>query len=104
MHFLKLILRNTLRHKLRTGLTVLGLVVAIIAFGLLRTVVDAWYAGAEGASSTRLVTRNAISLVFPLPVNYQAHDSPFTLTESQYLADSGPMVSFGDTFSRDDFR
>lgn len=71
MHFLKLILRNTLRHKLRTGLTVLGLVVAILAFGLLRTVVDAWYSGAEGASSTRLVTRNAISLVFPLPVNYQ---------------------------------
>ncbi|ARO86491.1 ABC transporter ATP-binding protein [Nitrosospira lacus] len=71
MHFLKLILRNTLRHKLRTGLTVLGLVVAILAFGLLRTVVDAWYAGAEGASSARLVTRNAISLVFPLPINYQ---------------------------------
>ena len=40
MHFLKLILRNTLRHKLRTGLTVLGIVVAIIAFGLLRTVVE----------------------------------------------------------------
>lgn len=71
MHFLKLILRNTLRHKLRTGLTVLGIVVAIIAFGLLRTVVDAWYSGAEGASATRLVTRNAISLVFPLPINYQ---------------------------------
>jgi putative ABC transport system permease protein len=71
MHFLKLILRNTLRHKLRTGLTVLGLVVAILAFGLLQTVVDAWYAGAEGASSTRLVTRNSISLVFPLPINYQ---------------------------------
>ncbi|PTR09474.1 putative ABC transport system permease protein [Nitrosospira sp. Nsp5] len=71
MHFLKLILRNTLRHKLRTSLTVLGLVVAILAFGLLRTVVDAWYAGAEGASSARLVTRNAISLVFPLPINYQ---------------------------------
>ena len=60
-----------MRHKLRTGLTVLGLVVAILAFGLLRTVVDAWYAGAEGASSTRLVTRNSISLVFPLPINYQ---------------------------------
>lgn len=71
MHFLKLILRNTLRHKLRTGLTVLGLVVAILAFGLLRTVVDAWYAGAEGASSTRLVTRSSISLVFPLPISYQ---------------------------------
>jgi len=71
MHFLKLILRNTLRHKLRTSLTVLGIVVAIIAFGLLRTVVDAWYAGAEGSSATRLVTRNAISLAFPLPINYQ---------------------------------
>lgn len=71
MHFLKLISRNTLRHKLRTGLTVLGLVVAILAFGLLRTVVDAWYAGAENASSTRLVTRSSISLVFQLPISYQ---------------------------------
>jgi putative ABC transport system permease protein len=71
MHFLKLILRNALRHRLRTGLTVLGIVVAILAFGLLRTVVDAWYAGADSASATRLVTRNAISLVFPLPVTYR---------------------------------
>ena len=71
MYFAKLILRNALRHKLRTGLTVVGIVVAITAFGLLRTVVEAWFAGAEGASSTRLVTRNAISLVFPLPTTYQ---------------------------------
>src|SRR5687768_11963748 len=70
MFYLKLIVRNALRHKLRTGLTVLGIVVAILAFGLLRTVVDAWYAGAEAASATRLVTRNAISLVFPLPLTY----------------------------------
>ena len=70
MHFLKLILRNALRHKLRTGLTVLGIFVAILAFGLLRTVVEAWYAGAESASSTRLITRNSISLVFPLPATY----------------------------------
>ncbi len=72
MYYLKLILRNTLRHKLRTGLTVLGIVVAILAFGLLRTVVDAWYAGAEAASATRLVTRNAISLVFSMPLTYGA--------------------------------
>ncbi len=70
MYFLKLIIRNALRHKLRTGLTALGIVVAILAFGLLRTVVDAWYAGAAAASATRLVTRNAISLVFPLPLTY----------------------------------
>ena len=47
-----------------------GLVVAICAFGLLRTIVDAWYAGVEGTSSVRLVTRNATSLTFPLPLNY----------------------------------
>ena len=71
MQFLKLILRNALRHKLRTGLTVLGLVVAILAFGLLQTVVDAWYAGAESAAPNRLITRNAISLTFPMPLHYR---------------------------------
>jgi putative ABC transport system permease protein len=72
MYYLRLILRNALRHKLRTGLTVLGIVVAVLAFGLLRTVVDAWYAGSEAASKTRLVTRNSISLVFTLPLTYAA--------------------------------
>ena len=69
--FLRLILKNTLRHKLRTALTVLGLVVAIVAYGLLQTVVEAWYAGAEGASNARLITRNSTSLVFPLPLSYR---------------------------------
>lgn len=69
--YFKLILRNALRHKLRTGLTVLGIFVAILAFGLLRTVIEAWYAGAESASSSRLITRNSISLVFPLPITYR---------------------------------
>jgi putative ABC transport system permease protein len=65
-----LILRNAFRHKLRTTLTMVGIVVAIMAFGLLRTVVDAWYAGAEATSSARLISRNAISLVFTLPLSY----------------------------------
>ncbi|SAL42252.1 ABC transporter ATP-binding protein [Caballeronia peredens] len=71
MFLLKLILRNALRHKLRTALTVLGLTIAVLAYGLLHTVVDAWYAGASAASNARLVTRNAISLVFPLPLAYE---------------------------------
>jgi putative ABC transport system permease protein len=68
--FLKLIFRNLARQKLRNLLTGLGLVVAISSFGLLRTVVDAWYAGAEATSANRLITRNAISLVFSLPIAY----------------------------------
>jgi putative ABC transport system permease protein len=65
-----LVLRNAFRHKLRTTLTIVGIVVAIVAFGMLRTIVDAWYAGANASSSARLVTRSSVSLVFPLPLNY----------------------------------
>src|SRR4029078_3572848 len=65
-----LVLRNTFRHKLRTTLTIVGIVVAIAAVGMLRTIVHAWYAGANASSSARLVTRSAVSLVFSLPLTY----------------------------------
>jgi putative ABC transport system permease protein len=65
-----LVIRNAFRHKLRTALTIVGIVVAITAFGLLRTIVDAWYAGANASSSARLVTRSSVSLVFSLPLTY----------------------------------
>ena len=71
MYFFKLIFKNVFRAKLRTALTITGLIVAVVAFGLLQTVVDAWYAGANASSGTRLVTRNAISLVFPMPIYYR---------------------------------
>jgi len=70
MYVVLLVLKNAFRHKLRTALTIVGIVVAITAFGLLRTIVQAWYAGAEATSSARLVTRNAISLVFSMPLTY----------------------------------
>ncbi len=62
--------RNMWRHRLRTLLTVSGIAVALISFGLLRTVVDSWYAGAELGGSGRLITRNAASLAFSLPVSH----------------------------------
>jgi len=68
MFLLRLLLKNAFRHKLRTLLTMVGLVVAISAFGLLRTIVDAWYAGVKASSSARLVVRSATSLVVPLPL------------------------------------
>lgn len=71
MYYLKLIFKNVFRAKLRSGLTILGLVIAIVAFGLLQTVVDAWFAGANSSSAARMVTRNAISLVFPMPSYYR---------------------------------
>lgn len=70
MLFIKLLFRNVWRQKVRAILTFLGLLVATLAFGLLSTVVSAWYAGSEGASNARLITRNAISLVFTLPISF----------------------------------
>jgi putative ABC transport system permease protein len=67
---LRMLFKNAFRHRLRTALTIVGLLVAICAFGLLRTIVDAWYAGAEASSSTRLVVRSAVSLTVPLPKSY----------------------------------
>ena len=71
MYYLKLIFKNVFRAKLRSSLTIIGLVIAIVAFGLLQTVVDAWFAGSNAASASRMVTRNAISLVFPMPTYYR---------------------------------
>jgi putative ABC transport system permease protein len=70
MFVFRLLLKNAFRHRLRTLLTMVGLVVAVCAFGMLRTIVDAWYAGAEASSSTRLITRSATSLTVPLPLAY----------------------------------
>jgi putative ABC transport system permease protein len=69
--FLKLALRNAFRARLRSALTLLGLVIALVAFGLMQTVVGAWNAGVEMASATRVVTRSAISLTFSLPLYYR---------------------------------
>lgn len=71
MKILKLIFKNTLRHKLRTFLTILGISVAVIAFGTLRTVVTAWYSGVNASSANRLIVRQSVSFIFPLPLSYR---------------------------------
>ncbi|HAP35932.1 MAG TPA: ABC transporter ATP-binding protein [Bacteroidetes bacterium] len=72
MNVLKLIYKNFLRHKLRSILTMLGIAVAVLAFGLLRTVVTSWSSGVEASSANRLITRHAVSFIFPLPVSYRS--------------------------------
>ena len=65
-------LRNTfLRNKTRSFLTILGVVIAALAFVFLRTVLGAWYANSEASSADRVVTRNAISIIQPLPLAYK---------------------------------
>src|SRR3972149_3776351 len=71
MKVLKLIFKNSFRHKLRTFLTIVGISIAVMAFGMLRTVYTAWHAGLDMTSPNRLVTRQAVSFIFPLPYAYR---------------------------------
>jgi putative ABC transport system permease protein len=89
MFVLKILIRNAFRHKLRTSLTILSITIAILAFGLLRTFINAWYAGVEASSASRLVTRNAVSLIFPLPLSYK---------EKIRQIDGVKLVSWGNWF------
>lgn len=43
----------------------------MLAFGILRTLIGAWYIGVETSSVNRLVTRNKISLIYSLPLSYR---------------------------------
>jgi putative ABC transport system permease protein len=69
--FTKLVFKNAFRHKLRSALTIAGIAIAVLAFGLLRTVIAAWYAGVEASAPNRLIVRNAVSFTFPLPLSYK---------------------------------
>jgi putative ABC transport system permease protein len=89
MLLFKILLRNAFHNKLRSFLTILGIAVAILAFGLLRTVISSFYAGVEAASASRLVTRNAISIIFPLPISY---------AEKIRQVEGVKMVSWGNWF------
>jgi putative ABC transport system permease protein len=71
MELVKLLLRNAMRHKLRSALTIVGVGIAVMAFALLQTVVTAWYAGVEASAANRLITRHAVSFVFTLPLAYR---------------------------------
>jgi putative ABC transport system permease protein len=64
----RIVLRNAFRHRLRTALTIVGIATAVMAFGLIRTIVTAWSAGVEASATNRMITRHRVSLIFPVPL------------------------------------
>lgn len=66
-----LIVRNVRRHTLRVILTAFGIATVILAFNLIVTTVQAWYAGVEASVPNRLITRHAASLSIHLPLAYR---------------------------------
>ncbi|NOT34761.1 MAG: ABC transporter permease [Candidatus Eisenbacteria bacterium] len=71
MNFLTLVLVNLGRNKIRTVLTFLSVTVALFLFCALGGVLDTLEDAIKVGSETRLITRNAISLVFPMPQSYR---------------------------------
>jgi putative ABC transport system permease protein len=71
MKYSNLILKNILRNKRRTFLTISSLVVSLFLIITLATILTEFTRGSEEANPMRLVTRHSVSLTFPLPVAYQ---------------------------------
>ena len=71
MKLVKIVLKNLFRRPLRTILTMFGIATAVMAFGLIRTIVGAWSAGVEASAANRMITRHSVSFIFPLPLPYR---------------------------------
>jgi putative ABC transport system permease protein len=71
MKYLPYILKHLRKNWLRTASTILAMALCIFLISALQTLLHAFYGGLDNASTERLVTRNRVSLVFPLPVAYE---------------------------------
>ena len=70
MKYFALIWSNLRRKKVRTTLTIGSFAVALFLYGLLAAIQTAFNQGVEVAGADRLVVRNKVSLIMPLPVSY----------------------------------
>jgi putative ABC transport system permease protein len=70
MKFTKLILKNILRNKRRTLLTVSSLVVSLFLLITLATILTEFTRGSQESNPLRLVSRHAVSLAFVLPSSH----------------------------------
>jgi putative ABC transport system permease protein len=68
MRFAKLILKNVLRNKRRTLLTVSSLIVSLFLIISLATILTEFERGSEESNPNRLFSRHSVSLAFLLPI------------------------------------
>jgi putative ABC transport system permease protein len=72
MKYLALIFSNLKRHKMRTVLTMLSILVAFLLFAYLAAIRTAFTAGIDVADLDRLIVRHKVSLIQLLPASYEA--------------------------------
>ncbi|HMB67765.1 MAG TPA: FtsX-like permease family protein [bacterium] len=70
MRFLPLVLKHLRRNRIRTASTIAAMAICIFLFCTLQSVLAQIQTMLDSASAKRLVTRNAVSLVFNLPLSY----------------------------------
>ena len=68
MKFAKLVLKNILRNKRRTVLTLSSLAVSLFLMITLATILTEFDKGTEDTNPLRLATRHSVSLAFPMPM------------------------------------
>ncbi|MEQ1795465.1 MAG: ABC transporter permease, partial [Nitrospira sp.] len=71
MMLFRLMLRNTVRRPVRLALTIGGLAMVVLAFGLLRLTLEEWQGAVRAASKDRLITVHAMSDALTLPIAYK---------------------------------
>lgn len=71
MRFAGLLFSNFRRHKTRTILTILSIIVAFVLFAYLGAIRTAFDYGVTMAGADRLVVRHKVSIIQLLPVNYE---------------------------------
>lgn len=71
MKFNKLILKNILRNKRRTLLTISSLIISLFLVITLAAILTELTSGGEKSNPLRVLTRHSVSLVFPLPVSHR---------------------------------
>ncbi len=71
MRFLPYVLKHLRHNWVRTGSTIIAMSVCIFLFCTLQTVLEAVQWGLKSSNASRLITRNAISLVYNMPLAYK---------------------------------
>jgi putative ABC transport system permease protein len=93
MKFAALILSNFRRHRTRTILTILSIMVAFILFAYLATIRNAFRFGTSVAGANRLVVRHRVTLIQPLPQSYERQ-----IEQIAGVADASQQSWFGGLY------
>jgi putative ABC transport system permease protein len=101
MHrYASLILKNSLRNKRRTILTVLSIAASLTLLGVLMGMYYAFYFSEPSAQQAlRLITRNRISLAVPLPYSYGAR-----IRQVPGVRETAVFQWFGGIYKDNDFK